>query len=110
MARGKRSPDAANPSRKCDGWPKQSPGTMRTPRRARPRQNSRVSAPLASQGKAVIPPVGRTQRSNSVVAREDLVEERQIRLRHLAGARIDLPAVLQGKNGEPLAEHIRGDR
>src|SRR6476646_11135083 len=108
MASGKRSPLAANPSRKCAGWPKQSPGTIRTPRLASLRQNSRVSVPFDSHGNAVIPPRGLSQCKKPLLG-EKLIEEQKIRLCYTAGARIDFLAVLKRQHGKPLAEHITGD-
>jgi hypothetical protein len=54
---------APNPSRKCDGASKQSPGGIRMPLSAAAWQKARQFSPLRSQGNAVIPPRGGTQPS-----------------------------------------------
>jgi hypothetical protein len=46
----------------------------------------------------------------AVILREEPVKKREIPLCHLAGARVNGPAVLQSQNGKPLAKHIRSDR
>src|ERR1051326_2346214 len=63
IAAGKRSPHAANPSRKCAGISKQLPGASNTPLVAALSQKLRASTPDLSHGKTVIPPCGRTQSS-----------------------------------------------
>src|SRR5580704_8856096 len=55
----------------------------------------------AAGGTNPIQPVG--------ITREELVEESEVLLRHLAGAPIDLAAVLQREGRQMLAENARGD-
>jgi len=44
------------------------------------------------------------------VTREDLVEEREVLLRHLACTRINFETVLQGEDSQALAENVGSDR